>query len=183
MALSNVSWKGMKALEVILDILPTKMAKSKVKAAYKYALDPTKQAMLANIPKDRTGRLKHSIDITHGGTQELQQAFAVVGPRRKRFTWNMQGWHSHLIEAGTKGHTITAGRGKMMPIFKGGGVVGFAKSIDIKGVKGTFPFKRAMDTTWMFVADRVADKVGEIMRKEIKLIQNQYGNVVTKSDL
>src|SRR6056300_812309 len=146
MALSNVNWKGMKALEVMLDVLPTKLAKANVRKAYKYALEPTKQAMLSNIPADRTGKLKYSIDITHGGTQELQQAYAVVGPRRKRFVWNQQGWHAHMIESGTRPHKIPKGAltsfigAKKMPVFTKAGFVGFARQIKHKGAKGRFPF-------------------------------------------
>jgi len=189
MALSNVTWKGLKSLEVMLDILPEKLAKANVRKAYKYALEPTKQAMLTLIPKDRTGNLRRSIDITHGGTQQLQQAYAVVGPRRKRFTWNQQGWHSHLVESGTKAHKIPKGLltsfvgAKKMPVFTKAGFVGFARQINHKGTPGTFPFRRSMDATWEKVADRVADKIAGIMREEIKVIQNQYGNVVTRGDL
>ena len=181
MARSDVHWKGLKALEVMVDFLPTKIAKAKVKDAYTYALTPTKNTMLMYIPSDRTGALKHSIDITHGGGQELQRAFAVVGPRRKRHVWNMQGWHSFLVEQGTKRHTIQSKSGKGMPVFQGGGVVKYVKSIEHPGTKGTKPFTRAVDVSWGNVADRVADKLAEVMRDEIKAIFVQYGDVVTKS--
>lgn len=183
MALSNVQWKGMKAIEVMFQTLPDKLGGKRLKEAYKFALMPTKDAMKANIPADRTGKLKYSIDTTIGGAQDLPSLFGVIGPRRKRNVWNMQGWHAHLIEKGTKGHTITAGPGKKLPIFQGGGIVGFVKSFVHPGQPGRFPFKKSMDTTWGAVASRIADKVAEIMRFEIKSINQQYGKVVTRSDL
>jgi hypothetical protein len=183
MALSNVSWKGMKAVEVMMNTLPDKLGGKKLREAYKFSLKPTKEKMLTNIPPDKTGRLKYSIDTTIGGTKELTEMFAVVGPRRKRNVWNQQGWHAHLVEAGTKAHTIKAGPGKMMPVFGKSGFVGFAKSIEHKGARGTFPFRKAMDVTWPEVAGKVSEKVAQIMREEIKNITQQYGNVVTKSDL
>jgi hypothetical protein len=71
----------------------------------------------------------------------------------------------------------------MMPIFRSGGVVGFAKSIEHQGIRDYKVFSNAMDSTWMFVADKISDKVAQIMREEIRNITKQYGNVVTKSDL
>jgi len=184
MALSNVSWKGLKAVEVMLNTLPDKLGGKKLREAYKFSLKPTKQAMLSNLGgHEKTGRLKYSIDTTIGGTRDIRQMFGVTGPRRKRNVWNQQGWHAHLLESGSKPHTITAGPGKMMPIFGPSGLVGFAKSIEHQGTRDYKVFSKAMDSTWMFVADKISDKVAQIMREEIKNIQIQYGNVVTKSDL
>ena len=75
MALSNVAWKGMKALEVMADVLPSKLGGQKLRAAYKYALKPTLSMMRANLPPNRTGALWHATDITIGGTQEMQQMY------------------------------------------------------------------------------------------------------------
>lgn len=182
MALSNVNWKGMKALEVMLDVLPTKIAGPKLRSAYRFALKPTLSKMRANLPPNRTGALWFATDITIGGTQDLQQMFALVGPRRKRFVWNQRGYHAHIIEQGTKPHTITAGPGKLMPVFTKAGFTGqFAKTIHHKGSRAFKPFSRAIDSTWGTVGDRVADKVAGIMRDEIKSIFVRFGDVVTKS--
>lgn len=183
MALSNVSWKGMKALEVMADTLPDRLAGNKLAAAYRYALKPTKDLMRANLPNRRTGALWHSIDTDIERSININEMFGVVGPRRKRNTWNMSGWHSHLIESGTKPHKITAGPGKMMPIFGKGGVVGYAKSIQHKGSKAYKPFSRAMDSTWMLVGARVSEKVSDIMATEIRAIWREFGHVVTKGQL
>jgi hypothetical protein len=181
MALSNVKWEGLRAIEKIADILPSRLAGKKISAAYRYALTPTKQAMLMRIPRDKTGRLKHSIAITIKTNADLNQMYGVVGPRRRKNTWNMQGWHAHLIEKGTKAHTITAGEGKMMPVFTKAGFTGeYAKSIDHPGSTGSEPFKRSIDSTWRDVGQKVANKVGELMAKEIKNIKEQYGKVATR---
>ena len=182
MALSNVNWKGLKALEVMADILPTRIGGKKLRAAYRYALTPTRDLMRNNLPPNRSGSLWYATDITIGGTQDLQQMYGLVGPRRRKNTWNMQGWHAHIIEQGTKPHTITAGPGKMMPIFNNAGFTGkFAKSIDHPGSEAKKPFSKAVSSTWNTVADRVVDKVAGIMREEIKSINAQYGQVVTRS--
>jgi hypothetical protein len=184
MALSNIRWEGTRAVEKIAEILPSKIAGKKLSTAYKYALLPTKQAMLMRIPRDKTGKLKHSIAINIKGAQDITQMFGVVGPRRKRNVWNMQGWHAHLVEKGTKAHTITAGEGKMMPIFTKAGFTGeYAKTVDHPGSVGTEPFKRSIDSTWGEVGKRVAVKVGELISDEIKSIQSQYGKVARRNDL
>lgn len=180
MALSNVSWKGMKALEVMLDVLPEKLAGQKLRSAYRFALKPTLTKMREYLPPNRTGNLWFATDITIGGGKELSEMFGIVGPRRKKHVWNMQGWHSHIIESGTKPHTITAGPGKLMPVFTKSGFTGqFAKTIHHKGSRAFKPFSRAMDATWMTVGDRVADKVAGIMRHEISVIFRQFGSVTT----
>jgi len=180
MALSNVSWKGMKAIEEMAKVLPSKLGGQKLRSAYRFALKPTLQKMKANLPPNRTGALWHATDMTIGGSKDINEMFALVGPRRRKNTWNMSGFHAHIIEKGTKPHTITAGRGKLMPVFTKAGFTGqFAKTIHHKGSRAFKPFQKSIDATWGTVAIRVSDKVAEIMRGEIKNIQNQYGNVVT----
>lgn len=182
MALSNVRWKGMKAFGIMLDVLPTKIGGQKLREAYRFALKPTLNKMRENLPPNRTGALWYSTQLTILGTQELQQMYALVGPRRKRGVWNQQGWHAHLIEAGTKPHIITAGAGKLMPTFRKSGFTGlFAKKVKHSGTPALRPFQRAIDSTFNRVNDRVVDKVSEIMRSEIKSIFVQYGEVVTAS--
>ena len=181
MALSNVSWKGLKSIEEMLSILPNKLGGSKLRAAYRFALKPTLTLMRANLPPNRTGALWHATDITIAGSQDIKDMYALVGPRRRRNTWNMQGWHAHLVEKGTKPHTITAGPGKLMPVFTKAGFTGeYAKTIEHKGTRAFKPFQRSIDSTWNKVGDVVSDKVAEMMRSEIKNIKNQYGNVVTR---
>ena len=190
MALSNVQWTGLKAIGVMMDTLPDKIAGKRLRESYRYALKPTKDAMLNNIPSDRTGRLKYSIDTTIGGGQQLKEMFGVIGPRRKRNVWNMQGWHAHIIEDGTKAHKIPKGRltsvfgAKKMPVWTKAGFTGqYVRQLSHGGSRGYKPFRKALDGSWTKVADRVSDKVAEIMRIEIKEINAKYGKVVTKSDL
>ena len=96
----------------------------------------------------------------------------------------MQGWHAHLVEQGTKKHTITAGEGKLMPVFNKSGFTGaFVKSIEHPGAKGTKPFKRSIDSTYRDVGKRVGEKVGELMRFEIGNIWKQYGKISTRNDI
>lgn len=182
MALSNVSWKGVKAVDEMLKILPSKLGGQKLRSAYRFALKPTLQKMRENLPPNRTGALWHATDMTIGGTKDLNDMFALVGPRRRKNTWNMSGWHAHIIEKGTKPHSITAGPGKLMPVFSKAGFTGqFAKTIEHKGSRAFKPFQRGIDSTWQTVGDKVSDKVAEIMRIEIKGITAQYGNVVTRA--
>ena len=180
MALSNVHWRGLKALEVMADVLPKKIGGQKLREAYRFALTPVREKMRNNLPNNRTGALYYATDITIGGTQELQQMYGLVGPRRKRNTWNQKGWHAHIIESGTKPHVITSSKGGM-PIFAGAGKIGYAKKLDHPGTRAIKPFSKAIDISWNQVADDVSDKVAKIMREEIKTIQVQYGQVVTKS--
>jgi len=180
MALSNVRFKGFKALQVMADTLPAKMNKKLARKAFKYSLQPTKKAMKDNV-KIKSGRLWHSIDTTVSGNEIQSGAYAIVGPRRKRFSWNQQGWAANLVEGGTKPHTIKAGPGKLMPIFTKAGFTGeFAKSIEHKGSKAKKPFRRAIDSTWKNVNNRFVDKTSELMRNEIKMVFQKYGTVYTK---
>jgi hypothetical protein len=184
MALSNVSWKGMKAVQQMLEVLPEKLGGQKLRSAYRFALKPVLQKMRANLPPNRTGALWQATDMTIAGSKDINEMYALVGPRRRRNTWNMQGWHAHIIEKGTKPHDITAGPGKLMPVFSKSGFTGkFAKTIHHKGSKSFKPFSRSIDSSWNIVSQTVSDKVAEIMRVEIKSINSQYGKVVTKSDI
>jgi hypothetical protein len=62
-----------------------------------------------------------------------------------------------------------------MPLYKAKVFLGFVKRIKHKGSEGKQPFKRAIDSTWQDVANRVSKKLGEIMSNEIKTIQRHYG--------
>jgi hypothetical protein len=182
MALSNVAWKGSKAIAVMLNVLPDKIAGKKLSEAYRFALKPTLDKMKANLPPNRTAALWHATALSILGGKNSNTMFALVGPRRKRFVWNQQGWHAHLVEKGTKPHEITAGPGKLMPIFTKSGFTGqYAKTINHPGSRAFKPFQRSIDATWNIVGERVSDKVAEIMRDEIKLINVQYGQVVTRA--
>ena len=182
MALSNVNWKGLKALKVMADILPTRIGGKKLRAAYRYALTPTRDLMRNNLGNPRSKALWYSTDITIGGTQDLQQMYGLVGPRRKKNVWNMQGWGAFFIEQGTKPHVIKSGTGKSMPIYSTKGFTGhYAKEMFHSGSPAKKPFSKAVSSTWNTVADRVVDKVAGIMREEIKSINAQYGQVVTRS--
>ena len=188
MALSGsipiVQWKGMKALEVMNLTLPDRLAGQKLRRAYRFALKPTKTEAQKNVSKiNRTSALFHSIDTNIYG-RDINTMYGVVGPRRKKNTWNMKGRHAYPVELGTKAHKITAKAGKVIPIITKQGFTGrFAKSIDHPGSQGKFPFKKAMDSTYGIVGKTAADKVAEIMDKEIRDIWNQYGQVITKNDL
>ena len=72
MALSNVRWEGLKAIEVMADTLPTKIANQKLRQAFRYALEPTKKEMRTNVPV-RTGRLWYSIDIDLKAGKDLKE--------------------------------------------------------------------------------------------------------------
>ena len=193
MALSNVRWKGIKALEVMSQTLPDRLGGRKLSRAYKFALKPTEKMMQENIsgtPKIRSKKLWYSIGTNISGRTTINDLFGVTGPRRKRNTWNMSGWQAHIIESGSKPHKIPKGNlvrvfgAKKMPIFTSSGFTGkFARQIKHKGSRAYKPFRKAMDTTWMLVAGRVSDKVAEIMRDEIRDIWNTYGQVVTRNDL
>ena len=179
MALSDVHWKGLKALQVMADTLPDKIAGPKLKQAYRYALTPTRTAQRNNLPR-RSGALWYATDITVGGqAHNIESIFAVAGPRRKKNVWNQQGWHANLVEFGTKKHIID-GAGKSMPIFKGSRLVGYSKRIEHPGSRGTKPFKMGIDSTWKDVASRASDKVAEIIRKELSDIKKQFGNIATR---
>lgn len=184
MALSNVRWQGMKALEIMLDVLPGKIAGRKLSTAYKKSLLPVRDKMRNFLPKNRTGKLWFATDVDVYGNQQMQQMYAIVGPRRKRMVWNKQGWHAHIVEKGTKPHTIRASSGKMMPVFNKSGFTGkFAKEIQHKGSRAFKPFSKAIDSEWNQVSLRISDEVSGIMRDEIDNIFKQYGQVYTTRDI
>jgi hypothetical protein len=181
MALSNVTFRGAKAFEKMTEILPDKIAGQKLGAAYRYALKPTLNKMRENLPPNRTGRLWYATALTVSSSKDIKQMYALVGPRRKRNVWNQQGWHAHLVEKGVKPHVITAGRGKLMPIFTKSGFTGkFAKKIMHPGSRAFKPFQNSIDATWGQVGNRASDKVAKIMREEIDNIWDQFGSIATK---
>lgn len=180
MALSNVRWEGLKELEVMSTILPGRIITWKLREAYKYALEPTRNAMRNNVAR-RSGRLYYSIDTTiMGGAQaNTLTMYGIVGPRRKRGVWNMQGWAAHLVEEGTKPHDINAGARNSMPLYKAKRFLGFVKRIKHSGTKNNsnlHPFRRAIDATWQDVGARISSRVGESMAKEIEAIKREYGS-------
>jgi len=167
MALSSVDIKGLWQVEVFAKRLPESFSFKELASAYRYALKPTQGAMIQNLPPNKTGNLAASINISIDRSHSAAGGImAVVGPQRGK-GWRQQGWHAHLVEAGTKPHTITASPGKVMPVFTKGGLVGFAESIEHPGSKGTYPFRRAVDSTWQDVARLTTDKMFNIMEREI----------------
>ena len=183
MALSNVRWTGMKALQVMADTLPDRLGGQRLRSAYRYALKPVRDDMRQSTPI-RTSALWHSTDIDIFGSADIKSMYAVVGPRRKRGVWNKQGWHAHIVEQGTKPHDIKAGPGKLMPVFTKAGFTGeFAKTIHHKGSKAFKPFSKGISANWQTVSLRVSDKVAEIMRTELKSIFNEYGKIATRGDI
>lgn len=177
MALSNVRWSGMDSVIKMTEILPSKIAGSRLRESFRFAMKSTRDEMRANV-RNRTGKLWHSIDITISGGDSIDQMYAVVGPRRKRNVWNQQGFHAHLVEKGTKPHVIKASPGKVMPVFTKTGFTGqFAKEIQHKGSRAYMPFSRAIDSTWETVGKKVADKVAEILKVEINNIKSTYGDL------
>lgn len=180
MALSDVNWKGTEAIIKMAEILPSKIAGNRLKEAYKYALTETLTKMQSMVPRGGTGKLWYSIAITVTGGPNIENLKAIVGPRRKRFTWNQQGWHAHLIEKGTKPHTITVSTSNAMPIYKNGKQLGFQKSVDHPGTRAFQPFKRSIDLTWPQVGKKASEKVRQLMAVEIENIKKEFGNVASK---
>ena len=185
MALSNVSWKGMKALEVMSNTLPDRLGGQKLRNAYKFALKPTLDEMRNNLDSHvKTGALWESVGISVTSKATLGQVAGVVGPRRKKNTFNMAGWGAFLIEVGVKPHVIKSETGKSMPIYSTKGFTGrYAKEMFHSGSPGYKPFQKGIDSTWRLVAGRVSDKVAGMMRDEIQTIWRQFGEVVTKTEL
>ena len=101
MALSNVGWKGLKAIDKMLDILPEKLGGQKLRSAYRFALKPTVQKMRENLPPNRTGALWHATDMTIGGTKDINEMFALVGPRRNRTNINLEKIDKEIKEGET----------------------------------------------------------------------------------
>jgi hypothetical protein len=176
MALSNVRWKGLKAIEQMSKYLPQKIINQKMRKAFRTSLIPIRDKMRNNIPQ-KTGRLWYATDITINVGSKIEDFWAVVGPRRKRGRWNMQGWHANIIEGGSKRHVIRVKNAESMPVFKSGRLLGFSKEIEVEGVKAKYPFKRAIDSSWNQVGKDFSDNISQIMREEIENIKKQYGGL------
>jgi len=179
MALSDIRWDGIEAVEKLCEILPEKIAGRKLAEAFKYALKPTEDAMKSGVNVG-TGKLYHSIGIAIETGKDIREMKATVGPRRKKYTWNMQGWHAHLIEKGTKSHNIVSKKQQGMPMYKFKKLLGFAKKIEHPGFGGTEPFKKSIDATWQEVGNRASEKIGQILGDEIEAIKKQFGSVESK---
>lgn len=175
MALSNVRWKGVKAIEEMTKVLPTKIANQKMREAIRFSLTPLRNDMRSKLPR-KTGKLWFATDITIGTGSKLEDFYGVVGPRRKKGIWNQQGWHAHLIEKGTKRHVIKSKNGSM-PVYSRGKLVGYFKEIEVKGIKGRFPYKSSIDSNYGTVGKAFSDKVSDILVQEIKNIKSQYGDL------
>ena len=175
--MAEVYWKGLKASEKLCELLPERIAKSKIREIYKYALQPTKDRMQSNVGKTgTTGRLWYSIDTTIIGSS-FNTMYGIVGPRRSRNTWNQQGRHAYAVEVGTSAHTITVKNAKAMPVYSGGRVAGFVKTMKHKGSAAKYPFRRGITSTIIQVAQRTTKKFGEVINREIDNITKQFGGI------
>jgi len=175
--MAEVELKGIKALEVIADTLPRDIEKSDLKKIYRQALQITRDQMRANLPENRTGALWYATDVTISGDMRYAGGiYGIVGPRRKRGAYRQQGQHAHIIESGSKPHTIRNKYGKPMPVFRKGRLLGVYKAVEHPGTKPQRPFSRAIFSTWMRVSEYVTDHIAGVMRKNIKTSFVRFGN-------
>lgn len=180
MALSNVrvEWAGLKELEIWADVLPATFVRDNVGPIYQRALEPVQREMRRNLPGKRTGNLWRSIGITIGRSKyNVGSVTALVGPRRARFDPDAQGWHSHLIEKGTRPHKIKAGIGKLMPVFAKGssGPVDWTKEYHHPGSQAFHPFSRAIESTYRQVYVDVERDLDNLWDTTIKIAFRKYG--------
>jgi hypothetical protein len=173
----HLKWEGLEKVEHIVKKLGRGFTRSEQMQAFRYGLKPVEQQMKDNIRRNVTGNLWTSIAISEDTSQmrivnvggfQMVETGAIAGSRRGR-GYGKQGWHSHLLEWGSKPHEITAGEGKMIPIFTKSGFTGaYAKSIQHPGIKGQKIFSRAIDSKGDQVNRRVLDKFSRIMQKNMR---------------
>ena len=164
--------KGLKRFEKLMQKMGRAFTKGEQLQALRFALKPVRDQMRVNIPRNKTGNLWQSIAVsedpssarfTRVGGFPVVQIGAIVGSRRGK-GFGKQGYHSHLLEWGSKPHEIRARAGKMIPI-KGG----FAKSVQHPGIRGKKIFSKAINSSLFEVEGRLLTKYQAIMAKSMNV--------------
>jgi len=163
--------KGLKKFDKMMLKMGRAFTKREQLQALRFAVKPVMNRMRDNIPRNRTGNLWFSIatsedpeaerTVTVAGFRAVQ--VGVITGSRRGGGFGKKGYHSHLLEWGSKPHTITAGEGKAIPI-KGG----FAKSVKHPGIRGKKIFSKAINQEVGQVEGRLMDKYQRIMIKAMK---------------
>lgn len=92
---------GVAEIDRTLRTLPKRMTKKLLLSAYRKAGRVLVKEARSRAPR-RERKTQRSIGIVAWKNTEGNEATVRIGPRRRKGSATMQGWHSHLIEYGTK---------------------------------------------------------------------------------
>lgn len=100
---NSVRLEGDTYLIAALQGLPKQIGQKYLVGAIAAGMEPVRAALVANTPVGPTGNLRNAIDAI-GRTYKSGVAFGVVGYKRavSKDTADNKGYHSHLIEFGTR---------------------------------------------------------------------------------
>src|SRR5690606_34764377 len=105
----TIKMSGVQDVDRALSIIPKRMNKKVLLSTYRKAGAITVKEARSRAPK-KSGRVKRSIGIVTWKNTEGNEATVRIGPRRKAGNANMSGWHSHMIEFGTKSRSPIKGK-------------------------------------------------------------------------
>lgn len=142
-----VQVKGDKDLKRLFEILPAKVNKKILLAAFRKGAKPLIKESRQNVPVDE-GDLKRSIGTVTAKPKNRNKAAVRVGPRIGKAK-NAKGYHGHLIEFGTAPRKTKSGK-----------------------FTGSTPANPFMSPAWESKKDEVQreinENIGEVVEKVIK---------------
>ena len=144
----NIQVLGVERINELMTRLGRAFTDKELDRAQRVGLRPTLQEMQHEVRKhNKTEALYSSIAIEKDRQlSKFGKPVTRVGRRIKKGSWKGMGRHAHLLEYGTKPHTIKSKTGKMMPIFAKGssGPVGYAPEIQHPGSRAFHVFSQAI---------------------------------------
>ena len=138
---------------------------SKKRAYYTSHRHYSKGQITTKVVKHRPGELKRSIGIL---TFRKHPPAVFVGPRRGSGKAN-DGWYGRLVEYGTRDHVIKPKRAKFLVFQDTNGSTTIAKSVKVKGVKGTRFIQKSFDQTQGQIVSRIEKYIKLRIKKELQL--------------
>ena len=164
--MATLRLKGAKAMATLLNTLPKRITKKILKRILKLAAKPIKVLAKSKVPKD-FGVLNKSIGESFLKRTPARTEIIKIGPRTgKRAKFN--GWYGHMVEFGTKSHTITADK----LVFSIDGNLVFIKEVKIPSISAQPflgpAFKQASGKALKIMGDQLGPTIEKEVGKLLK---------------
>lgn len=159
----QVTMTGVPEIDRTLRTLPKRMKKKLLISAYRKAGRLLVKNARSRIPVNQ-GDLRKSIGVVAWKNTEGNEATVRIGPRRKKGSANMQGWHSHLIEYGTKDREPR--KGKTLVFEDRSGNLIFPRRV--RGLRPTPFMQPAIAATKDKIREKIRVEIGNALVKQMK---------------
>jgi len=159
----SLKFTGIEDVDRALRIIPKKLNKKVLNSAYRKGATILIKDARSRLPVGESQNLKKSIG-TETVKADNDEAAVRVGPRRKKKKPSMQGWHSHLVEYGTKSRSPVD---KKKLVFRN--KQGKRIFVDSVAPMKAQPFMRpAIDATKSQVQEKIRIEIGNVLEKELR---------------